>query len=455
MTPSLSISYLAAALLHRGHEVEVFDCQAPYGPPRSHLVERISSWKPDLVGVGLYADFATLAYRLLRELPMDHGIAVAGGPHATAVPEESLGRGFDVAVIGEGEETIAALADLVEGGPPSERELGRVRGIAFREGNGAVRRTPPRPRLEDLDALPAPHEGAGVFPRDWYLLRGEGSLPASLVTSRGCEGACTFCANLVGGRRRRNHSLPRVLAELGAHVEREGPTSVTFHDDAFTADRERFLALTEALRRDLPRVPPWWCQTRVDRFDEKVARSAKGAGCHTVVFGMESGHPETLRRIGKGIRPEQSLRAARFAHEVGLGVYANFMLGFPFEEVDHVRATLRLMERLAPHVQVFSSLGILTPYPGTEIYRRHADRCGFREWWLDEDVVERLYAPLPPGGFAVLPRSRLLPVLARMEEALLEVDFFGYAPDVRSAIRDCLAFRRDHNGPHFEEGDPA
>ena len=452
VAPSMAIGYLAAALLRAGHEVAICDPGAPFGPGAAGLAERLATFDPDILGVGLCSDTALQTYRLVAGLDRGRALVVAGGVHATALPDEPLRRGFDVSVRGEGEAALVELADVADGGragagagagagPP---ELAGVRGIAYLDSAGAPRHTPPREPMEDLDALAPPHEAAGAFRRAWYLPDGAGALPAALVTSRGCPGRCTFCANLATGRRHRVHSAARVLAEVQAHFGREGPGPIGFHDDAFTADRARLAALLDGLRRSFDPLPAWWCESRVDHVDGPLLEALAAAGCRAIVFGVESGHAAVLRAIGKGILPEQALGAVAAAKRAGLAVYANFMLGFPGEGEAELDATLALMARMAPHVDVFSPLGIVVPYPGTPLYRQHAEAYGFDAWWLDERRIATMYAGLPPGGYAGTPPERWSEVSARLEASLLDADFFRYSDRTRAAIERCLAFRRSH-----------
>lgn len=151
-------------------------------------------------------------------------LVIAGGPDTPAYPAdcEAYLRSHpevDLVVRGEGEATVVAVLDALDG-----RLVGRdgdlsvladVEGVAFRDG-GDVVRTPDRPRIADLDLLPSPYL-SGLF--DAY---GEATVAmAILETNRGCPYGCTFCDWGSATRSRiRQFSLDRVLAEiewLGRH----------------------------------------------------------------------------------------------------------------------------------------------------------------------------------------------------------------------------------------------
>ncbi|MBM4320345.1 MAG: radical SAM protein [Deltaproteobacteria bacterium] len=473
--PPLSLGYLAAALLAAGHEVQVRDLAAPYGPAPAEAALAVERWQPQLVGVSLLTETAQGAYDLVAALPRGRALWLAGGVHATCVAAEPLAHGFDLVCRGEGEQTLVALADRLvpsssgSGSRPDPAELAAgIAGLSWRSAAGRLLATPDRLPLAELDLLPPPRRAATLFPRSWYLPRGAGPLPAALLTSRGCPGRCTFCCNLVTGRRVRLHGEQRVLQEMRAWMEegwagwpvgqgqgqaqaqvqaqvRPPPVAISIHDDAFTADRARLLSLCRAMVEQLQPLPYWWCESRVDGFDPEMARAMKRAGCVAVVFGVESGDPGMLRRIGKGITPEAALAAFAAAKDAGLRTCANFMLGFPGEKEEELGATLALMRRLAPLTDSFSSLGLLVPYPGTAIYRRHAREHGFRRWWLDRARLGVLQRALPPGGLGSVEAARWPELQEELEEAVLAADFFHHPPGVLTEIRECLAFRREHN----------
>jgi radical SAM superfamily enzyme YgiQ (UPF0313 family) len=108
---------------------------------------------------------------------------VAGGPHVQRAEDYLRDEAVDVVVLGEGEETLAALLDA-----PSREDWRTVDGCAFLEA-GRVVRTRPRSRATDLDRFPS---ALDVVP----LRDGEGRplyTQASYETTRGCPYRCSFC----------------------------------------------------------------------------------------------------------------------------------------------------------------------------------------------------------------------------------------------------------------------
>lgn len=443
--PSVGACYLAASLIEAGHEVRVFDCGAPFGPDITELGRLLNSWDADMAGVGLYTETALLTYDLLKPFLNGSIPWIAGGVHATAVPDEPLQVGFDVSVKGEGEQTIVELANLLGKKKLDSIYLKNIQGVAFIDPYGSIHHTPNRPRVVNLDQIAPPYKAWHIFPRHWYLKEVTGMLPASLLTSRGCPGECLFCSRMVTGTKHRVHSANRVVQEMKAYLELEGAGAFSFHDDAFTANSKRLFDLCDCIRNSFSQLPSWWCESRVDHMDTIKAMKMKAAGCHLVVFGVESGDADILQKIGKNILPADVLSAFEACKQAGLMTQANLMFGFPQEKVSHLEASLAFMKQLAPLVDHFSPLGIPIPFPGTVLYKRYAKQYNFVNWWLDPNRIDLLHKPIPAGGFHGIEHDKWPALASQMEQALLQADFFNYTAEIKAAICRCLEFRHNHN----------
>ena len=400
----------------------------------------VDTWCPTVVGFSVFTETALNAYGLAEALGPRDGIKlVAGGPHATARPREALERGFDVVVRHEGENTLVELCRALGSGS----DLSAVRGITYRGQSDDVLQTPDPP-LVDLDRLAQPTDAFEFFPRNWYIEpTGHGRLAPQLLTSRGCPGHCTFCSDVVSGKRYRFHSTFRVVEEVRVWYEREGTTVFAFVDTAFTVNRMRVFELCQRLQ-SLSFEPRWWCEARVDQLDAPRLGAMAKAGCFSVVMGIESGDPGVLARVRKGIdlhAVEDTLRAAR---NVGIRCQVNFMFGFPDETPRELDNSLRFMERISPYVDMFNPLGIVIPYPGTPLYSEYHTSMGFTEWWLDKERVERVNT-IPPELPPDCTVDDVLAWNAAREQLVLEAHLIPYPTEVREAIQRCLDFRREHN----------
>ncbi len=365
--PSRGLLSLAAVLRRAGHAVEVVDADLEHLAP-ARVAERAARFGSRVVGITMntFQVHAGLDVARAVKASRPDTVVVAGGPHPSAVPEDVLKEeAVDAACVGEGEETVVELADAIEAGRP----LDGIAGIAWRDGD-RVRRTPPRPGLADLDALPFPaYDLAGDLRR--YPGAHPVRQPPSMhvLASRGCPFRCTFCSDAVFGKHVRFVSPARVADEIEALHRDFGVREVFFQDDTMNLKREWFEAVCDALiARDLPRRVVFKTQFRVNRtlIDAALLAKAKAAGCWAVFFGVESGSQAVLDGIRKGTTLDEIRRAFDLARGAGLTTIASFMVGNIGDTVQTVADSVSLCRQIAPDEFGFA---IATPLPGTEFHR--------------------------------------------------------------------------------------
>lgn len=288
------------------------------------------------------------------------------GSHPTFMPQFCLQEpDLDYIVLREPEETLRQLClALQEGRDPAD-----LMGLGRRGADGAVIINPPRPFL-DMDELTPPDRG--LLPRDAdYFNPVVKRLPyTTMQTSRGCPGKCIFCtAPTFYGRRYRVRSVANILAEL-RQVKAQGYREVFFRDETFSAMKSRNMELCQAMLDEKMGLS-WIANARVDMIDEEALRLMKKAGCHMVKFGVETGSDQILANYKKGTTTAQARRAFAAAHAAGLDTHAHLVLGGPGETAETIAHTLKFIKELDPST---ASFGILTPYPGTELFDMVAER---------------------------------------------------------------------------------
>ena len=150
------LGYLGSALAADGHDVRmhlVTQIIDEVGNDRSKtdavLRQLLEDYRPELVGLSVTTPSMPELHpicEMVHEVCGDRAIVIAGGPHPTALPEQTLAEvpGLDAIVVGEGEETIVEIADR---GLQAD-----VNALVYRDGDGLVR-TPDRPHCMDLDSL--------------------------------------------------------------------------------------------------------------------------------------------------------------------------------------------------------------------------------------------------------------------------------------------------------------
>ena len=402
----LGFPYIASALRAKGHEVKVFDRyarMADLGMDVNRLdgamLDEVKRFAPDVVGLGtvspLIADTVRCAQRIREEFS---GIILAGGHHASALPELTLEKipELDAVVQGEGELVLCRIA---AGDPMQE-----ISGLWRRTPQGVVG-LPPQ-QVGRLDDLPFPE--LSLFDMNFYTSRGANMIRGhylstlSLLTSRGCSRRCSFCTeSLTYGKGVRFHSTDYV-ADLVEKVLQDMPQveGIYFHDNDFLIDRVRVEELcSEFIRRGLNRRFGWAVQARVDRCDEAILSLMRRAGCIAVELGVEASSQTALNSLGKGSTVDQNLAAIRQCQAQGLSVHAYMMTQVAGETVENMNTQLDWLKMAAPNTFQWSPLNI---YPGSQLYRETAEN-GFFETspWTEAAVHDYFhtdhYSGMPSG----------------------------------------------------------
>lgn len=317
------------------------------------IKEKIKDFNPDIVGISMFTGAyksAKIVAKLAKEINPEIKIAV-GGPHPTLAPAETLLKNleFDYAIRGEGE---FAFLELAQGIP-----LEQIRGLSYRENNSVVHNQE-REFISDLDTLP--------FPARDLFLDGRKSIDLSnIATGRGCPYACKFCASpKLWKRKARLRSPDNVLLELEELVNKYNQKSISFVDDTFTLVRKRTVEICEKIIDKKLNIT-WRCDTRADRLDEELIILMKKAGCVCIKIGVESGSERMLKWMQKFETKDQIRKAVKLVKKHGISLTTYFMAGFPTETNEDLRSTIDFAKELESD---YYSLGIVSPYYGTDIY---------------------------------------------------------------------------------------
>jgi len=386
--PPIGLAGIAAFLERRGIGASIIDCYARPESDRA-IREHLLSERPAFLGLSCttsgFLDGVRIAKMAHAVLP---GIrTVFGGAHVSALGESLFPRfpSMDIAVVGEGEET---LAELVESGG---EDLSAVRGIVYRDREGGEARfTGRRDREIELDSLPFPDYGKlEGFPRSYKLpLFNYPRAPhTSCISSRGCPYSCSYCDRSVFGRSFRFNSAEYLYDHLRHLKKSFGIRHVNFYDDQFTFDRGR---IEEFARRmiDRPLRMTFNCIVRAEHIDRETVRLMKAAGCWMMNLGIETGDSSLLSTHRKHADLDRTARALRTIKDAGIRTKGLLMMGLPGETEESVR---RSMEYVFSHPIDDFNLTKFTPFPGSPIYDGIRELGDFDENWEKMDCMHFLF----------------------------------------------------------------
>jgi anaerobic magnesium-protoporphyrin IX monomethyl ester cyclase len=281
-------------------------------------------------------------------------VIVTGGHHSVV---EDILRFSDFVVRGEGEITFRELLSPIR----EEKEIKVIKeinnckriinipGVTTHFGSAPDRPPADLSRLNppDYNTLSLtqyhPHEG-------------------TMVTSRGCPYHCIFCTRPFGHTWRGR--TPSQVIEEAELLLGKGAQTLHIMDDLFTYDRERVLKICEGLASlqavwDLPNG------TRVDTVDQDLLNAMAESGCYRILYGIESGVKDVLKRIRKQITVEKIEKAVLMTKNAGIEAEGLFMVGNPGDTPETIKKTVEFIKKM----DIKGHFSLATPYPGTDFWR--------------------------------------------------------------------------------------
>lgn len=357
------LGYIARCISDAGHEVKVFDPEVECEDFDKHC-EFIKNEKYDVLGISALINKYDYVKNLVdfSKKQHPHSKVILGGNITGPIWELLLSKTkIDVAVFGEGEETVIETIKAFE----DDASLEGVRGIGFQR-NGKPFRTELRPPISDLDTIPFP--AYELFPMEKYLTtpgklsrQGLGKRDLSMITSRGCPYSCTFCYR-PEWEKVRHRSVENVLTEIRYLMDNYRMDALTFNDELTLWSKKYSYKLCDALETT---GIYWGCVGRVNIVDENLLKRMYETGCRWITYGIESGSETILKEMKKNQKADKAKKAVIQTKKAGLGTNPTFIIGYPSETRETAMESVDFMKETGLHPD---SIFFATPYPGTELY---------------------------------------------------------------------------------------
>ena len=295
------------------------------------------------------------------------------GAKVAVEPEASLKASPAIDFVARNEFDFT-IKEVAEG-----RELGRIAGLSWRNGDGVIVHNEDRAVLDNMDELPFV---TPIYKRDLvienyfsgYLLHPY----ISFYSGRGCKSRCTFCLwpQTIGGHRYRVRSVGHVIEEL-AWAQKAFPQvkEFFFDDDTLTDNLPR----VEALAREIGKLGMVWSCNAKANVPRSTLKVLKDNGLRLLLVGYESGNQKILHNIKKGMRIDVAKRFAKDCRELGIVTHGTFILGLPGETKETIEETIRFAIEVNPHT---IQISLAAPYPGTFLYKQALEKG----WLVDESA---------------------------------------------------------------------
>ena len=351
----LGILSIATYLKEHGHVVSVADRSFEKEAPD----KTIASFCPDIVCVSL------VSMRLFDDaIVVSNAAKKAGKPVVWGgmIPSDyfrtCLEAGYaDYISIGEGEINILNLITALETGSPVEE----VRGIAFLK-DGKAFKTDIQP-VADLAELPI-IDFSLCDPNRYIHSYMCCKRMMYLYCSKGCTSHCTFCSNpAFHCNTYRMRPVEYVIQEIRYLYDNFNIDGVYFSDECWYINRKYMREFCRRLEEENISIY-WGCELRCGMYTKEDFEYMYAHGLRWVMLGLETGDPDMLKTIKKGITVEQIRRSVSVCKAAGITTMVTFIVGYPDETPEQLQNTLDLLYEIQATI---SACNIFTPIPNTEI----------------------------------------------------------------------------------------
>jgi anaerobic magnesium-protoporphyrin IX monomethyl ester cyclase len=400
--PPIGLAFLSSVVLNHTDDLIVIDGHGeglrnyyPYKDTfrlRGLTVEEIVNRIPidtEIIGIScmftsLWPVITEIANGIKEKLP--NVFLIIGGEHASGSPEHALTSApFDLAVMGEGEETFDEILTKYFSGQSIENIAGTASIV-----NNKVFINDRRQRIKDIDDIQPPYWDLIPIAEYHILNQPHGSSQGKfmpILASRGCPFQCTFCTSPNMWTTKWIARTPKlVVDEMQSYMERYDATDFQFEDlTAIVKKSWVHEFCDEILSRKMNVTFQLPSGTRSEAIDYEVAVKLKKAGCHEFAFAPESGDVRILASIKKKVKLPALYQSARDAIKAGINVGCFFIIGFPEDDWKSVYRTYIVTVKCAWIGFTNCNFNAFAPMPNTELYNKLVDEgmvSGFDDEYL-------------------------------------------------------------------------
>jgi radical SAM superfamily enzyme YgiQ (UPF0313 family) len=342
--PHLGLLYLGAVLKKAGYVckyVDMSDGIKPVPDAEYHLITAVYPTYSDAVKI---------------RSSITSGSVIVGGFQVSLEPSKAFLDFMPATVVcGEAENNITNVVRLSNGATKLKAYAGIV---------------------ENLDLIPFPARDLvdinilrNTSGKSFGRYSGDGAL-TSMISSRGCNFSCTYCAKLPQNNHIRWRSASNVVSEMWELRDKYGITHVKFWDECFTLNKKRIEHLCYALRGE---DFYWMAMTRSNAIEPTMLKDMYDAGCREMQLGIESGSQRVLSAMKKGLSVEHNAQAIQMIKEAGIKAKILLIEKHPSETPSDTKKTMEFISRVQPDGWTLSEF---VPLPGSPDYAHSGNYRG-------------------------------------------------------------------------------
>ena len=424
--PSLGLMLIAPILEQNGHNVKIYDSALDgwenrltideknkivmIGQSDENIAKVISDFSPDIAAISvLFSNLLESAHniaKIIKKVKKNTTVVLGGNHISSAVTDYKISQidknsglpnyiadlennHFDLAMTGEGEFSFLDLVNKLS----NNLDISNVPGLVKKVAPKKYLINHPT-RIHDLNILPRParhlvdmeaYFKIGAF----HSAKSRSKRVLSVMCSRGCPEKCTFCSTpQMWGTNTRWRSTEHIMDEIGNDVRNFEIGEIQFDDDTITVNKKNLYSLCDELEKiGLP-----WCTpngTKVNyhfKKQDEMYKVMHNSGCYQITLACESGVQRVLDEIiNKRLPLETIYPSIENAKKAGMLVHTFWILGYPGETYEEIQQTIDFAMNSGADSFSFA---ILSPLPGTPIYRKVIKD---NLWWPGRNLDDMLF----------------------------------------------------------------
>lgn len=368
----LSLLYLKNELEKKGYKVSVFDYEIIEENLNERLLLTISKWF-EIVGISCYYPYSPLSLAKKLKNYNPNLKVIVGGPMATLNYKKLLFNEspIDIVIFNEGEESICEILERIK----KNVSLAGIKGTAIFELNLIQHSF--RPFISNLDKYSFPIREKGYY--NQYL--------PTIVSSRGCNGKCTFCSNKYSGKWR-GRTPTNVFEEIKHIVLVHNQQHFQFVEPNFLENVKRADQIA-TLIQELPCNVTFDFACRIDSIinNKDVLINLKKAGALKILLGVENFDNIVLDKWKKEITNEQIRIAIEILNKLKLRYTISLILFHPDTSLNEMRINLENIENLKLPNCIDNIFNALILIPGTRMNPSTEKEC----WEFQDENIKLIF----------------------------------------------------------------
>ncbi len=291
-------------------------------------------------------------------------IIIGGGPGCADLGQRKMlqehsNNGFDYFLTGEAEHSLWQLVKALQQGKEPET----IDNLVIARRTLHLDKPVVRPQLDSISFPTFKH-----FDINWY---GRSSL--AVMWSRGCIGRCLYCKERALWGPYRMRSTDSILSEIEHAVRTLKINNLVLYDSAINGNPKRLFQICDTIIKKRLKIT-WSAEAiALKSMDTDLLQRMSQAGCHTLVYGIESGSDNILASMRKLCDTETAAKVIRRTHEAGIKVAINILVGFPGESNQDFEKTIDFLEENSQYIDRLDGVSSLQIVADTPLQKRTED----------------------------------------------------------------------------------